>query len=715
MGPIQAAKNCVTQYAVFEGRACRSEFWWWQLLIFGVGGLGAWHQLFMVPLLAMLVPTAAVTVRRLHDLNRSEWWLMLIVIPILGSMILLIMFLFPGTKEGNQYDRVRLDADDRVTRADFLKLAADTSNTVAVPGDDRGATPGGNTADSVLKPGDIIFLVHGTFASTAKWIEDNAVFAETLRARVPGLKIESFRWSGFNSPTARMQAGEELVRRGEELYLQGYHRFWIVGHSHGGNVALYSQKSPIMRIATKGICFLGTPFLESRRRPVEHFSSAVTQTVSWLILFPGWMPTGAMALMNLLSFNAFFAGSMLFFGNGVIALAYIIARPKLRRYAHRKLTGFLQALQDRTFKRLSVPEPSCPSFIAYVNWDEAGMLLRAWDKIALAPWVAFGFVARYLAIVIVATIASFFLPMALYGDTVIELFHPGVFMTIGVLLPLITVVAPLIIAPLVAILRGNRLAFGYEGIVGAATLHIEPNSLPKSWRLTRPDRLLAMTPPTLRGLRHSFFYENPAVINACSNWMCGKSKVAGSEHLETLATRSGHSGGAKHWIVGAALASVIIGWTQFAIWQQVSESRIPKFDEEQTSTLFEVSDTNQNVFAIDKKLDGYDRGMFDISPAPFTLELDEQIAAKTSCVVHGKLDFTNWETAVALSVHEGSGEVGSDREVWSWSTSHGLSVTFRRLFNNPLTKPVKLRLKFWNKSRDPAPVHGTLAFACDRS
>lgn len=92
------------KYATFEGRSRRSEYWYFVLfclLIVGVlamldallgtyslaGGVGLLSGLFS---LAMLVPTLAVSCRRLHDTGRSGWWLLIVCVPGMGAMVLIL-------------------------------------------------------------------------------------------------------------------------------------------------------------------------------------------------------------------------------------------------------------------------------------------------------------------------------------------------------------------------------------------------------------------------------------------------------------------------------------------------------------------------------------------------------------------------------------------------------------------------------------------------
>ena len=109
------------QYADFEGRARRAEFWWFNLVLYGINMviviLGAVLGEFLAVLetvstvvlwihgLALLLPQLAVTARRLHDTGKSGWWMLLILIPILGWIPLLVFLLTPSDAGQNRYGR----------------------------------------------------------------------------------------------------------------------------------------------------------------------------------------------------------------------------------------------------------------------------------------------------------------------------------------------------------------------------------------------------------------------------------------------------------------------------------------------------------------------------------------------------------------------------------------------------------------------------------
>jgi uncharacterized membrane protein YhaH (DUF805 family) len=108
----EAVQRFFKKYAVFKGRASRSEYWWYALFSFIVGvvldGLQYANRGFaLVTLLwglGTLVPSLALGFRRLHDVNRSGWWLLLALIPVVGWIILLIWYCTDSKPEGVRFD-----------------------------------------------------------------------------------------------------------------------------------------------------------------------------------------------------------------------------------------------------------------------------------------------------------------------------------------------------------------------------------------------------------------------------------------------------------------------------------------------------------------------------------------------------------------------------------------------------------------------------------
>ena len=131
--PFPAAiKRFFAKYATFSGRASRSEYWWWALVSFvvsmvlnafmlvggadgaklGANGTSVPGPGYTIGLIvaavwfvAVIVPSLALMVRRLHDVNFSGWMLLLGLVPFVGCIILLVFTVLEPKPEGQRFDQ----------------------------------------------------------------------------------------------------------------------------------------------------------------------------------------------------------------------------------------------------------------------------------------------------------------------------------------------------------------------------------------------------------------------------------------------------------------------------------------------------------------------------------------------------------------------------------------------------------------------------------
>ncbi|MGB2833773.1 MAG: DUF805 domain-containing protein [Methylotenera sp.] len=113
---VDSIKTCLAKYADFSGRATRSEFWWFQLFyilvyigLAIVGGVlsNATNSpslmiVVLLPILGLLLPMLAANVRRLHDTDRSGWWLLISLVPLVG-LVLIYFLVIAGTPGDNRF------------------------------------------------------------------------------------------------------------------------------------------------------------------------------------------------------------------------------------------------------------------------------------------------------------------------------------------------------------------------------------------------------------------------------------------------------------------------------------------------------------------------------------------------------------------------------------------------------------------------------------
>jgi uncharacterized membrane protein YhaH (DUF805 family) len=95
-----AIQDGFSKYVTFSGRSSRPAYWWWYL--FGILAVVAGYIvdvvlgttfIYLLVALALLLPNLAVTVRRLHDTGRTAWWLLIALVPLAGSIVLLVFLL----------------------------------------------------------------------------------------------------------------------------------------------------------------------------------------------------------------------------------------------------------------------------------------------------------------------------------------------------------------------------------------------------------------------------------------------------------------------------------------------------------------------------------------------------------------------------------------------------------------------------------------------
>jgi uncharacterized membrane protein YhaH (DUF805 family) len=121
----EAIKSGFQNYVVWKGRATRSEYWWWflftqiiilpfsiiyQISIQGAIASGSFdifngaYFLLLIVALALFLPSLSVLIRRLHDTDRSGGWYWILLVPIVGSIVILVFMLLESTPGPNRFD-----------------------------------------------------------------------------------------------------------------------------------------------------------------------------------------------------------------------------------------------------------------------------------------------------------------------------------------------------------------------------------------------------------------------------------------------------------------------------------------------------------------------------------------------------------------------------------------------------------------------------------
>lgn len=108
--PMNYYLAVLKNYAVFSGRARRAEFWYFVLLnliisiaLSFVGNAIGFSMLSLIYTLAVFIPSLAVAIRRLHDIGKSGWWILIGLIPLIGWIWLIILYCIDSNLGKNAY------------------------------------------------------------------------------------------------------------------------------------------------------------------------------------------------------------------------------------------------------------------------------------------------------------------------------------------------------------------------------------------------------------------------------------------------------------------------------------------------------------------------------------------------------------------------------------------------------------------------------------
>lgn len=400
--------------------------------------------------------------------------------------------------------------------------------------------------EETVSEGDVVILIHGTFARDAKWIESNSEMSKALCERFPTVRVEAFRWSGRNSHMARISAGEALAGRIDDISKSlktgaGIH---LIGHSHGGNVALYAVDRSKRGDRIKGMAFLGTPFLEVELRSVEtdiaFWSSviaglcALAVAVTWMYwiiskesvlklgnLISEWVPTLAWE-----SDDGSRAGVGYIVISGIAILAGLAVTAG-KTWIDTKFAARLVQNAKRFLESIQQLPPKGRTFIAVTQGDEARLWLKGGSYAATLPNLLLATLHTTAEPVfftsLVWTGALFWLQDFFPLQVTSQGYEQDPLGTGRIFLLAITamVLLPLLITVGHVFFRGNPAAFGWESPFSAFACGLRPAATPQ-WTKKGKAVLYRANGAGAKGLRHSIFYEDVRTITALIDWLEGK-------------------------------------------------------------------------------------------------------------------------------------------------------------------------------------------------
>jgi pimeloyl-ACP methyl ester carboxylesterase len=436
-------------------------------------------------------------------------------------------------------------------------------------------------------------LVHGTWAANATWILSDSQFAQGL-SRQFNCTIRPFRWSGKNSELARREAASQLVQLISEIHNDApKSQIVLIGHSHGGTVALHAAADiPGRNLVSEVVC-LGTPlFVYSARdsRPAAWVIAAglilfiCIGIISWWFgrawaaaippIFAADFHDRVDEVTGLPEFNedqyfAFFTTLMrLVAGIAVVgaltSLLFLLATP-----TSIIIRWILTLLQRKWMERHSPIQYPCRTLILYTRRDEAftylWLMQSAWRPIFIAI-SAFGRVGAKLVILMIPSV----LITSYLGVVRVDSTDPfgSIPLILSLSVPLVAIygltsiafIFCLLAAVYGSLVAGTRFGFGSAGLISYQLINVTPQQATDTEHVDTIELKLRTT----RGLRHSQFYLQEDVGLRIAAWLKrpagSSSEVRVSTRREKSLSRSSRRlSSLQEWIFAFGLLLILLG------------------------------------------------------------------------------------------------------------------------------------------------------------
>jgi hypothetical protein len=376
----------------------------------------------------------------------------------------------------------------------------------------------------------LLMLVHGTIPSAGPvrlganptWTASDSFFCQGLQQRlgVP-IVIKQFSWTGKNSHRARIEAAHRLATWFlQELRTPRYARYYLVAHSHGGNVALYAVKMlpQELRSRVAGIVCLGTPFFHCVPRPANELLVAALFSLLPIVCLQGLLIllryVGLSTLMNDVS-----RGSLAFLTNLPSSATHCFINGSLLSVFIAALVGIYSIRLENSKEPFahhirSDSDNQLRLFCATAKGDEAYRWLRA---LQLPFTVSFEMVGAFIGGTLfivqiaskIANAATTMFDVSFWFAVFLDFLLLGLFglpIVIGLILTLGTAVA----------LRTTFFSFG-ESFAVALTQDVQVRVAPPN----RNSAVVRRYEYTGSFFTHARLHDDPAVIADVVDWFNG--------------------------------------------------------------------------------------------------------------------------------------------------------------------------------------------------
>jgi pimeloyl-ACP methyl ester carboxylesterase len=398
-------------------------------------------------------------------------------------------------------------------------------------------------------PSIVVTVIHGTWASKANWIREDSMFCTLIRFAFPLdlMQIVPFRWSGHNSVSARYKAALALAQQVEESsqrWPEAQHI--LIGHSHGGSVALIALRMGGLAERICGVACLSTPFLLARIRPMTPIAKA---SLTWAPALTVYAVIANIAnisgLQAIMDRHEFLDKTVMFVTFILSALVWFLT-PRI-----------VQSFSNKVFERMKLAELKPDQlFILRAPGDEASAALgaaqilnfavsRIWEGLAylfdnsvldrVGDWYLAVSKMRWLHVLNIFLLISIFsialfVPITLLSKIQVNHIGQGVLIFIGfswgfllacnvmyfIGIFLLAVVA----APLPLILAILVFPFAPELAIVSLALNVSAEPTPPGvWavRQLQPESSSSLDPNST--LMHSVSHESISAIDLLTGWM----------------------------------------------------------------------------------------------------------------------------------------------------------------------------------------------------
>lgn len=255
----------------------------------------------------------------------------------------------------------------------------------------------GICCESTQVNGIVFVLVHGTFAKGTSWTKVDSFLATMLKeAYGENTEVVPFEWCGRNSHTARLNAGNDLHGVLSEVRLDHPDKpIIIIAHSHGGNVALYALRDPLIRSRVAGVVAMGTPFIQLAERKVGTAAKIVALLLCYFTVMGtligglclsfglGWLLCSLGYISDWFTLTGVLLG-----GAAAFTTIYVAFRSEDRQSTfERRIVARIDHEQGRTRERLKHSLiDDIPLYHLTVDQDEVGIYLGSLIKISDVPF-----------------------------------------------------------------------------------------------------------------------------------------------------------------------------------------------------------------------------------------------------------------------------------------------------------------------------------------